>query len=143
MFIKNNNLFSNKKSVVTLAAFSLVILLLISILAFSYYYYDSSKSDYEEKLIGLDVLNSLSNFRDSLIPVISTVNSTLAYEDPIAYENLQILVDNTSIVGIYKSNSYYINKSISTFGVEFCSNYSFYPSIGVIISYNMSCISIS
>lgn len=143
MFIKNNNLFSNKKAVVSLAAFSLIILLLISILAFSYYYYNSSKSTYDKSSIKLDVLNSLSNFRDSLIYIVSTENSSLNYVDNLTYGNLQIFVDNITISGVYKSNLYYIEKNISTMGIEFCSNYSFYPNYGIIVSYNSSCILLS
>ena len=133
----------NKRAIVGLTTYSLLILIFILILTGSYYFSDKYKTQDKETNAKLEIFNSLSSLRTSLIDLTSNINSSLIYENIYDLDSIIIYLNNNSINGKIEDNNIYVTGNISSMGLIFCSNYSLSPISKNNFYFNGSCISLS
>lgn len=130
---------TNKKAIVTLTMFSFIVITVFFVLLFSYFSFDYIKITGEEKIVEKEVLNSLTSLRSELLPLIVYNNSNLTYMNELDSDIIINITTNVLSAKKYTSNNL-ISYSISTLGIDFCSNYQVYPNINTTYVFNGSCI---
>ena len=103
-------------------------------------YYNLSKEDIIVKNKEVEILNSLLNFRNSLLDITLFINSNLTYQNKYDSNLVLIFLNNTTISGVDTFLNSKINVSISSLGLRFCQNYNFSPIKKTIFNFNGSCI---
>jgi len=140
--IKKSNILNSKKTIVSITTFALILVLAISLFIGTIFLTDTLKEKVLIKNKNQEVLNSVQTFRSQLLDVISKNNSNLTYNNKYDLESIKINLENKTISGIDKSLKFEIIEiNISTLGMKFCTNYSFYPVGNTSFNYNGSCIS--
>jgi len=132
-----------KKAIVSLNTYALLLLVYLAIFLASYSFFYDSKLDSLTELKQKECLNSALSFRSNLIDAIKYPNSTLIYVNNYESDNIEFNITNNTISVKQELDSGLAEKNISSFGISFCSNYSFTESQNIVISYNGSCVSIS
>ena len=140
--IKNTFFFNNsKKAIASLTADILILVLMIGLFLTTFGFYSISKDDISFKNKELEVLNSVSSFRSSLIDITLVDNSSLNYTNTYDPKSIVINLNNKSIIGLDVSLDKRIEVEISSLGILFCSNYNFSPIISNEFNFNGSCVS--
>ncbi len=129
----------NRKGIVSFITFSLVILTLIILLLLVFYISNYYKLDYTKTISRYELDNVLFDFRESLLELIVKDNSTIIYKNELN-SIVNISLYNKSIEGYFNSGDIILNDSISSLGIDFCSNYSFIVGFETKFRFNGSCI---
>ena len=132
----------NKRGVVSIATFSLIILILLIVLGFSYDYYDDSKLETHKILKEQELIYSLGSFRAELLSIVAYENSNLTYMSNLDSQEISIMLTNNSITGEQICKGQLVTTNISSLGIDFCNDYTFYPSGSTNFLFNGSCVSI-
>lgn len=142
LFFFNLFVFNNNKGTVSIISFTLVLLVLLLLLSFTFIYVENSKDNLEISKKSLEIVNSFSVFRDSVIKTIP-YNSTVEYVNTMDSLDLTYYTSQNSyivnVTGETESELVWVN--MSTLGLRFCGSYNFSPTNAHNFSFNGSCIS--
>jgi len=132
----------NKRAIVGLSTFSLLILIFILILIGSYYFSNKYTTQDKNLIAKIELENSLTSFRSSLIDITVYNNSYLVYKNNYGLGSIAIYLNNTLISGVLDDGDYYAKTNISSLGLKFCSNYTISSKVMSQFYFNGSCISL-
>ncbi len=122
--------FSFKKGVISLTTFVFLLLLLLALFAVSYGYYVNYKEDSMILNTKINNMNALLSFRSELISLASYPNSTLNYSDSYIDDGVEFTIKNGKIMASKTLSFDIVNVNVSALGLNFSSDYTFYPTVG-------------
>jgi len=133
----------NKKCVVSISTYTIILLILVLVFIGTYSSYISNKKDSLTFKYEKDLFISLTKFRSEIINIVERNNSKIDYIDKYSINSVNISINGNKLCGMIIESDGYAKLNISTLGLPFCSNYSFYPKVLTTFIFNGSCILIN